>query len=141
VGEDHCAFHRYPGRAAELGSKGGRGRSVYSTDVLKQFDAPKTAADLHDLLALSIIEIRAGKLDPKLANSISYLGAGFLRALEISDLETRIAVLERQQEAAMEAESKPDPEPANNVYTELFKRIPYPELERPNATTESTKTT
>ncbi len=37
---------------------------------------PRTAADLRDLLAQSSVELRAGKLDPKLANSISYLGAG-----------------------------------------------------------------
>jgi len=44
---------------------------------LQEFAPPRSAADLRDLLAQSIIEIRAGKLDPKLANSISYLGAGF----------------------------------------------------------------
>jgi len=59
---------------------------------------PRTAADLRDLLAQSIIEIRAGKLDPKLANSISYLGTGFLRALEVSDLETRLLALEVRTE-------------------------------------------
>jgi hypothetical protein len=50
------------------------------------------------LLAQSIVEIRSGKLDPKLANSISYLGTGFLRALEVSDLETRLAALEARTE-------------------------------------------
>ncbi len=95
-GADHCVMHS--GRAAELGSKGGRRRTVYSPDGLKEFAAPRSAADLRDLLAQSIIEIRAGKLDPKLANSISYLGAGFLRALEVSDLETRLQTLEERTE-------------------------------------------
>jgi hypothetical protein len=49
-------------------------------------------------VAQSIIEIRTGKLDPKLANSISYLGAGFLRAIEASDLESRLAALEGRRE-------------------------------------------
>jgi hypothetical protein len=31
-----------------------------------------------------------------LANSISYLGAGFLRAIELADIEARLAELERQ---------------------------------------------
>ena len=35
------------------------------------------AADLRDSLAQSIVEVRTGKLDLK-ANSISYLGAGFM---------------------------------------------------------------
>jgi len=49
-------------------------------------------------LAQSIIEIRNGKLEPKVANSISYLGTGFLRAVEVSDLETRILALEARIE-------------------------------------------
>src|SRR5215813_12139441 len=88
----------HSGRAAELGSKGGRRRAVYSPDGLKDFAPPRTAADLRDLLAQSIIEIRAGKLDPKVANSISYLGTGFLRALEVSDLEIRLLALEVRAE-------------------------------------------
>ena len=95
-GTDRCVMHS--GRAAELGSKGGRHRAVYRPDAVKDFAPPKTAADLKDLLAQSIIEIRSGNLDPKLANSISYLGAGFLRALEISDLETRLLALEVRTE-------------------------------------------
>jgi len=97
-GRKYCALHSEPGKAAELGSKRGRRRAVYSPDGLKEFAAPRSAADLRDLLAQSIIEIRAGKLDPKLANSISYLGTGFLRALEVSDLESRLQTLEERTE-------------------------------------------
>jgi hypothetical protein len=93
---NRCVMHS--GMAAELGSKGGRRRTVYRSDGLKEFPAPTNAADLRELLAQSIIEIRTGKLDPKLANSISYLGAGFLRALEVSDLETRLLSLETRME-------------------------------------------
>lgn len=95
-GADHCVMHS--GRAAELGSKGGRRRAIYSSDELKQFPAPKTAADLRDLLAQSILETRNGKLDPKLANSISCLGAGLLRAIEVADLETRLQTLEARNQ-------------------------------------------
>jgi len=96
--EGLCFFHSDPKKAAELGRKGGRRRAVYRPAGLKEFAAPRSAADLRDLLAQSIIEIRSGKLDPKLANSISYLGAGFLRALEVSDLETRLQTLEERTE-------------------------------------------
>jgi len=95
-GNNQCVMHS--GRAAELGSKGGRRRAVYNPDGLKEFPAPKSAANLRELLAQSIIEIRTGKLDPKLANSISYLGAGFLRALEVADLENRLLALEARTE-------------------------------------------
>jgi hypothetical protein len=97
TGKKYCALHSEPGKAALLGSKGGRRRTVYNPDGLKEFTAPKSAADLRDLLAHSIVEIRCGKLDPKLANSISYLGAGFLRALEVSGLEKRLEALEQAQ--------------------------------------------
>lgn len=89
---NRCVMHS--GKAAELGRRGGRRRTVYSPDGLKEFSPPKSAADLRDMLAQSIVEIRTGKLDPKLANSISYLGAGFLRAMELADLERRLADLE-----------------------------------------------
>jgi len=88
----------HSGRAATLGSKGGRRRTVYCPEALKEFAPPRNAAELRDLLAQSIVEIRNGNLDPKLANSISYLGTGFLRALEVSDLESRLAALETQTE-------------------------------------------
>ena len=90
-----CFFHFDPQNAAEVGRKGGRRRAAIKPGGLAEFEAPKTAADLRDFLAQSIVEVRAGKLDPKLANSISYLGAGLLHAIEISDLEVRLAVLER----------------------------------------------
>ena len=73
-----------------LGSKGGRRRAVYKPENLTRFAAPKTAADLRDLFAQSIIEIRTGKLDSKSANAIAYLGTGFLRALELADWEARV---------------------------------------------------
>jgi hypothetical protein len=96
IGKEYCALHADPGRAAEIGRKGGRRRTNYAPDRLKDFAAPKDAADLRDLLAQSIVEIRAGVLDSKLANAISYLGMGFLRAVELADLEKRLVELERQ---------------------------------------------
>jgi hypothetical protein len=64
---------------------------------LREFATPKTAADLRELLAESIIEIRAGKLDPRIANALGYLGASYLRALEVSEIESRLDALEAHQ--------------------------------------------
>ncbi len=64
-GHKYCALHAEQGKAAELGSKGGRWRAVYSPDGLREFAPPRSAADLRDLLAQSIVELRAGKLDPE----------------------------------------------------------------------------
>lgn len=107
----YCAMHAQPGRAAELGSKGGRRRAVFSPGDLRDFAAPKTAADLRELLAESIIEIRAGKLDPRIANALGYLGASYLRALEVSEVEARLDALEanqRTQERAILQSNPPD---------------------------------
>jgi hypothetical protein len=71
---------------------------VYNPGHLKEFAAPKSAADLSALLAESIVETRSGKLDPKLANSIAYLGTSFLRAIEVSDLEARLRSLEEREQ-------------------------------------------
>ncbi|HKH97513.1 MAG TPA: hypothetical protein VJ999_00275 [Candidatus Sulfotelmatobacter sp.] len=115
TGQNRCAIHAQPGRAAQLGSKGGRRRTTYRSDDLREFAAPKTAADLRDLLAESIIEIRAGKLDPRIANALGYLGASYLRALEVSDIEKRLDALEATQQAHESAflqSSPPDSEQA-----------------------------
>jgi hypothetical protein len=103
TGKNSCALHAQPGRAAEIGSKGGRRRSVYKPGDLREFMAPKTAADLRELLAESIIEIRAGKLDPRVANALGYLGASYLRALEVSEIESRLDALEAQRRLAERA--------------------------------------
>ena len=114
TGQTRCAMHAEPGRAAELGSKGGHRRAVFSPDHLRDFAAPKTAADLRDLLAESIIEIRAGKLDPRVANALGYLGASYLRALEVSDVESRLDALEATQRAQERAILPASPEESNH---------------------------
>lgn len=93
-----CFFHSDPQRAAELGRKGGRRRASFNPDGLKDVPVPRTAADLRELLAQSIVDTRTGNLNPRLANSIAYLGTGFLRALEVSDLEARLLALEARPE-------------------------------------------
>jgi len=103
IGKKYCALHSDDGRAAELGSKGGRRRSVYKPGDLREFTAPKTASDLRDLLAESIVEIRAGKLDPRVGNALGYLGASYLRALEVSEIESRLDALETSQRSAERA--------------------------------------
>jgi hypothetical protein len=108
--QNRCAIHAQPGRAAELGSRGGRRRATYRCADLRDFAAPKTAADLRDLLAESIIEIRAGKLDPRIANALGYLGASYLRALEVSDLEARLDALEASQRTQERAILRSNPE-------------------------------
>jgi hypothetical protein len=94
-GKKKCLLHTGD-NASKMGIKGGHRRTIFDPDGLVAFDPPETAADLKKLFARSIIEIRAAKLDPKLANSISYLGMGFLKALDLSDHEARLTAIEKQ---------------------------------------------
>ncbi len=91
---------RNQGRPQNSGARAGAGVPFTVPMPCRNSVAPRTAADLRDLLAQSIIEIRAGKLDPRLANSISYLGTGFLRAIEVADLQARVDELERTHQEA-----------------------------------------
>jgi hypothetical protein len=118
---NRCVMHS--GLARELGSKGGRRRTVYNLDGLKQFEPPKTAADLRDLLAQSIIEIRTGKMDPKVANALGYVGASYLRALEVADIESRFERMEKQINYATETISTFRAQGRNNGASGIGTRI------------------
>jgi len=43
-----------------------------------------------------MVELRTGKMDPKVANALGYLGASYLRALELADIESRLEKMEVQ---------------------------------------------
>lgn len=62
-----------------------------------------SAADLRDTLAQSIVDLRIGKMDPKVANALGYLGASYLRALELADIESRLENMEAQLNYAAQA--------------------------------------
>jgi hypothetical protein len=70
---------------------------------LKEFSAPKSASDLRDLLAQSIIEIRTGKMDPKMANALGYIGSSIPACSEVADIESRLEKMELQINYATQA--------------------------------------
>jgi hypothetical protein len=96
-GKKKCRFHLHPEAAREMGARGGRRRAIFNPEGLEPFPAPKNAGDLMFLVAQSIVEVRSCKIDPRVANSIAYLGASFLKAIELVDLEGRLTALENKQ--------------------------------------------
>jgi hypothetical protein len=94
TGSKLCVMHS--GRAAELGSKGGRRRAMFSPDQLMPFPPPKTGADVRDLLAQSMVEVRAGQLDPRIVTSLCDLANEFWKALEVCTIEEVVEPLERE---------------------------------------------
>ena len=84
--------------AALLGARGGRRRAIFNPDGLVQFEAPRKAEELLVIFAQSIVELRAGRLEPKVAQAISSLGAGVIKAIEVAELDRRLAALEARHE-------------------------------------------
>src|SRR5271165_2792711 len=73
-GKGYCSLHADPDRAAALGRKGGaRNRKVYDGDV-RNVSVPESAGDVKRMLAETMADIRAGKMDPKLGSTLGYLG-------------------------------------------------------------------
>src|SRR5271167_446019 len=85
TGKQYCLIHSEPGKAAELGSRGGRRRTVYSPDGLRDFSAPKTPAELMDLMAQSMVDVRMGKMDPRIGTALAYMMVAYLKAMEVSE--------------------------------------------------------
>ncbi len=58
--------------------------------------APKGAKDIELLLGEAIAHVMAGRMDPKVGTSLSYMSMAFLKSLEVADLEPRIKALEEE---------------------------------------------
>lgn len=105
-GRAFCFFHDpdKTAQAREAQAKGGskkltlkpqdvkpwRGQATGDVTVMKS----PTPADLVNLLADTIDEVKTGKVDPKVANATGYLVGIMVRVLEYDALEERLAALE-----------------------------------------------
>ena len=101
-----CAFHANPERARELGARGGRGnRHVPPTTPAMELTAPKDAAGVRDAFARIMADVHNGTLDTKRATTAVYAGMAFIKALETSDLESRIKSLEEKADAGIQKQT------------------------------------
>lgn len=92
-----CALHGDPARAAELGRKSGRARrSVRFLAATEDCPARSlsSVADVTELLAETINQVRARRIDPRIANTVGYLATGMLKALQQGDIEGRLRAME-----------------------------------------------
>jgi len=100
VNGDFCAFHADPQRAAELGRMGGRKNRRYaSPSEASPVRPPQTAREVKDLLAEALAGIHAGRLEPKVVSVMAYVGTALLNAMKTTEMEERIAALERARHA------------------------------------------
>jgi hypothetical protein len=99
VGTQFCALHGDPERAAALGRMGGLKNRHYVDTEEVIITPPSTPEDVKNLLAQAIVDVRAKRLDPRSASTITYMSSALLRAFESTDLQQRIARIEEELRA------------------------------------------
>lgn len=98
AGGAFCTFHDPENAAMQAAAKveGGRARSRPRA-VLPEGHPEMTVASARDvgrLLSDTINQVRTGKIDPRIANTVGYLASVLLRSVEVGELEERLASLE-----------------------------------------------
>lgn len=105
AGRETCFFHD-PDKAAENRAAKAKGGSVGGHTTLKivkpwRGEAGEVTvlkspspADLVNLCADTIDEVKTGKIDPRVANSVGYLAGVICKILEYDALNERLAALE-----------------------------------------------
>ncbi len=111
-----CFFHANPDKASELGRKGGI--KSHSRVPENAYPLPKleTATAVREVLAQLIPDVLGGKIHPSIATSSATLLNLQLRAIETSNLEARIAKLEKLTAPEDPAAGEPGP-PQNKTGT------------------------
>ena len=89
--KDYCFSHDPDSREKKVlaVTKGGLTRSV-RVDVPLEVIPIATPRDVVILLASTINEVREGRIDPRVANTIGFLAGHLIRALEISEVDRKI---------------------------------------------------
>jgi hypothetical protein len=101
-----CFFHANPNRASELGRIGGSKKSRLAADVADPLPRLDKVSAVRDVVEKLIAEIYAGKLHPRVAAGLAALLNLQLRVVEATDLEGRLANLEKQLAKVEAAESR-----------------------------------
>ena len=55
---------------------------------------PKTATQVRDVLAETLIQVRSKRLDAKTASTMAYVATSLLNAIKVSDFEARLTKIE-----------------------------------------------
>lgn len=90
-----CALNGNPKLAAELGRKSSKARRSKAAGYQEaEVAPPRSAQDVRTVLGLFMSDVRAGRLDPKVASTLGYLASVLLKSLDVSDHEDRLIILE-----------------------------------------------
>lgn len=87
----YCSLHLVPGRAAELGKRGGQqNRTAPDLESSEPIVIPETANDVRRLLAEGLALTMAGRMSPRVGTAVSYIGTALLKVIEATDLDRRL---------------------------------------------------
>lgn len=94
-----CFFHANPNKASELGRIGGRSnRRVAAGETVAPLPILDTALAVRETVARLIEDLYAGRIHPRIAAGLAPLLNLQLRAIETTDLERRLAKIEKEHE-------------------------------------------
>lgn len=91
-----CYFHANPGRVRQLGQIGGRKNRRRTIDP-SEF-APVNPGGVRQMLAQTMVDLKENRVSPRSAMALAQVSSVLLRAIQVSELEERIANLERAAE-------------------------------------------
>src|SRR5208283_6129230 len=117
-----CFFHTNPNKASELGRIGGRSNRHAAGENVDPLPTLDNAMAVRDTVARLIADVYAGKIHPRIASGLAPLLNLQLRAIETTDLEQRIAKLEKRP---------PETPPATvleSIRKTVVPEIPAPDL-------------
>jgi hypothetical protein len=90
-----------------MGRKSGTARRSKGTERQQaELAPPQTAEEVRTALGQFISDVRARRLDPKVASTLGYLANVLLKSIEVSDVERRLAALEGILGAGMPKEQR-----------------------------------
>ena len=92
-----CALHADPERAVKMGRMSGQARRSKHPDPQPELEMtpPQSAQEVRNALGQFMADVRAGRLDPKVASTLGYLASVLLKSIEVADVEERLAALEK----------------------------------------------
>jgi general stress protein YciG len=80
-----CSLHADPKRAAEIGRKGGKRNLNLYDGGPQTVSIPESPADVKRMLAETMAEVRAGRMDPRQGTVLTYISHSLLKAMELSE--------------------------------------------------------
>ena len=90
-----CFFHANPKKAAELGRIGGRSKRHAAVENLDPLPTLDNALAVRDTVARLIADVYTGRIHPRIAAGLAPLMNLQLRAIETTDLDRRLANVEK----------------------------------------------